>query len=72
MVAFFLIYTTLVTAQTSGKTLQKPGSFTEGILNSRSTLPGHVLHDSLKNLDHEKGDALDQYNTATKKPMKLP
>src|SRR5688572_21460884 len=60
MVAFLFVYTTLVTGQSSAKKIQKPGSFTEGILYSRSTFPGHVLHDSLRNLYHEKGGALER------------
>jgi len=43
---------------------QKPltGAFTEGIIYSRTSFPGHPLNDSLKKLDFESGDFLDQHH----------
>ncbi len=46
--------------QTNNKPLQK--TFSEGIIVSRSSFPGHPLNDSLKSLDFESGDFLDQYH----------
>jgi len=43
---------------------QKPitASFTEGIIYSRASFPGHPLNDSLKTLDFETGDFSAQYH----------
>ena len=35
--------------------------FTEGIVYSRASFPGHPVNDSLKKLDFESGDFLEQY-----------
>lgn len=35
--------------------------FNEGIIYSRTSFPGHPLNDSIKKLDFESGDFLDQY-----------
>lgn len=46
--------------------------FTEGLVYSRTTFPGHPLNDSLKKLDYESGDFLEQFNViqALKKHQK--
>ncbi|MGZ8550342.1 MAG: hypothetical protein ACXWV2_06760, partial [Chitinophagaceae bacterium] len=44
----------------SQNTLTAP--FTEGIVYSRASFPGHPLNDSLKKLDFESGNFLDQYH----------
>jgi len=43
---------------------QKPSTapFTEGTIYSRASFPGHPLNDSLKKLDFESGDFLDQHH----------
>jgi hypothetical protein len=59
MKSFFLFlflsnaFTLLINAQ--------PKKFTEGIVYSRTSFPGHPLNDSLKKLDYESGDFLEQY-----------
>ncbi|MGZ5191620.1 MAG: hypothetical protein ACXWCZ_11420, partial [Flavisolibacter sp.] len=41
---------------------QLPATFSEGIIYSRTTFPGHPLNDSIKSLDFESGDFLQQHN----------
>lgn len=36
--------------------------FTEGVVYSRTSFPGHPINDALKKLDYEKGDFVEQYN----------
>ncbi len=47
-------------------------TFTEGIVVSRTSFPGHALNDLLKKLDFENGDFLDQHHViqALKKHQK--
>ena len=59
------VCTRIVNAQhSSGKALQKPtaATFTEGFIYSRASFPGHPVNDSLKKLDFESGDFLDQHH----------
>jgi len=46
--------------------------FTEGVVYSRTSFPGHLLNDSLKTLDFESGDFVEQYKVidALKKHQK--
>ena len=57
---FLLICVTIVSAQQT-KTIQKPDRFTEGIIYSRATFPGHLVNDSLKRLD-AGGDDADRHH----------
>jgi len=48
-------------AQTVSSMAKKPTAvLREGFLYSRASFPGHPLNDSLKNIDYEKGDYLEQ------------
>jgi len=41
---------------------KRTSHFSEGLLYSKTTYPGHPLNDSLKKLDFENGDFVEQYN----------
>lgn len=57
----FTAISTFSFAQTVSSIPKKPAAkFTEGLLYSRTSFPGHPLNDSLKKLDYESGDFLDQ------------
>ena len=53
------VYTTVVTAQPTSNSNQKPDRFTEGIIVSRASFPGNPVNDSIKRLDFENGNSAD-------------
>lgn len=52
---------TSILAQTAGGN-SSSNKFSEGIIYSRTTFPGHKLNDSIKSLDFETGDFVRQYD----------
>lgn len=62
--AITLLAISLITNGQSKLAVQKLSvpKFTEGIVYSRTSYPGHPLNDSLKKLDYESGDFVEQYN----------
>jgi len=71
LIVFLSISATFANAQQIANK-PSPKNFSEGIIYSRTSFPGHPLNDSLKTLDFESGDFVDQYKVidALKKHQK--
>lgn len=67
-----ILVSILLWGNVSNTSAQTNTKFTEGVVYSRTSFPGHPLNDTLKTLDFESGDFVEQYKVinALKKHQK--
>lgn len=66
LVQFISVLTTVAYTQPPATQNGTASGFSEGIIYSRTTFPGHVFHDSLKNLGFELNDLLQKHSIVEK------